>query len=113
MSEIQSEGLSTAAQKATDPSILDAIEQIQATILSIIPAVISPQGKLKVSGETFAILMAVLDRCQKYVGATAPSFDDGINQIIHICKPLIPKSLDEGVTILADINQDCEGILSR
>jgi hypothetical protein len=71
------------------------------------------QVKLKVSEEDFAILMAILDKCQKYVGGQAPSFDDGINQIINICKPLIQKSLEECVTVLADINQDCEGILSH
>jgi hypothetical protein len=113
MSEIRSEGLSAAAQKATDPSVLDAIEQIQATILSIIPTVISPGGQLKVSGGDFTLLMAILYKCKTFVGGAAPSFDDGINQIMNICKPLIHQSLEEGLTVLADINQDCEEIKSH
>lgn len=75
-------GLSTAAQKATDPAVMDAIKQIQAIIFSIIP---------EASSSDFQRIQKIVKDCQGYVGP-APSFDDGLEQIIQICLALVPKT---------------------
>lgn len=74
-------GLSTAAQKATDPAVMDAVKQIQAIIFSIIP---------EASSNDFQRIQKIVKDCQGYLGP-APSFDDGLEQIIKICLALMPK----------------------